>query len=81
MKNVKFAIFAIFVASAAIAGYSAYTCQKTSSMSNLTLANVEALAGGESGKNTYCCAPYSIVCYKILGGGNVMGLELPRPCN
>jgi hypothetical protein len=43
------------------------------------LANVEALAGGESG-GYYCCSPYSYECYRIVGGGIVHGLRLPLPC-
>lgn len=80
MKNiVKFAFIAVFTA---VAGYGVYVSQKPDTMSELMLANVEALASdSESGSNTYCCAPYNIVCYKVLGGGNVMGLKLYKPCN
>ena len=50
-KNVKLAFVAAF---AAIAGYGVYTSQKSDSVSDLLLANVEALAG--SGETTIeCC--------------------------
>ena len=45
-KMIKIAFVAAFVA---IAGYGVYTNQKSETLSDLTLANVEALAGGESG--------------------------------
>ena len=50
-KFVKVAFVAIF---AAIAGYGVYTSQKADVMSELALANVEALAGGESSGNRVC---------------------------
>ena len=53
-KMIKIAFVAAFVA---IAGYGVYTNQKSETLSDLTLANVEALAGGESG-GYYCCSPY-----------------------
>ena len=64
-KMIKIAFVAAFVA---IAGYGVYTNQKSETLSDLTLANVEALAGGESG-GYYCCSPYSYECYRIVGGG------------
>ena len=66
-KMIKIAFVAAFVA---IAGYGVYTNQKSETLSDLTLANVEALAGGESG-GYYCCSPYSYECYRIVGGGIV----------
>ena len=75
-KMIKIAFVAAFVA---IAGYGVYTNQKSETLSDLTLANVEALAGGESG-GYYCCSPYSYECYRIVGGGIVHGLRLPLPC-
>ena len=69
-KMIKIAFVAAFVA---IAGYGVYTNQKSETLSDLTLANVEALAGGESG-GYYC------ECYRIVGGGIVHGLRLPLPC-
>ncbi len=42
----------LVVAFALIAGYSVYTSQQETEMSALTLANVEALASGESTSNT-----------------------------
>ena len=77
-KVVKLAFVAAFVA---VAGYGVYANQTSDAMSDLALANVDALAQGESGGGgSYCCAPYSIVCYYVLGGGVVYGLKLPLPC-
>lgn len=45
-KFVKFAIVAVFVA---VVGVGGYASQKTTSMSDLVLANIEALAGIEDG--------------------------------
>ena len=44
-KMIKIAFVAAFVA---IAGYGVYTNQKSETLSDLTLANVEALAGGDA---------------------------------
>ena len=44
----KFVKIAFVAAFAAIAGYGVYANQKADTMSDLMLANVEALAGGES---------------------------------
>ena len=44
-KIMKIAFVATF---AAVAGYGVYTSQKVDTMTDLMLANVEALAGGES---------------------------------
>lgn len=75
-KITKIAFVAIF---AAVAAYGVYTNQKADTMSDLMLANIEALAQSESG-GYYCCSPYSYECYRILGGGIVYGLRLPLPC-
>ena len=51
-KNImkrKFAVFAF------VAGYGVYTSQKETAMSDLAMANVEALASGESGGNHITC--------------------------
>lgn len=50
-KLIKIAFAVTF---AAIAGYGIYASQKTDTMSNLTLANVEALAQSESGGYSGC---------------------------
>lgn len=65
-----------------ICGSSSIWClykSKADTMSDLMLANIEALAQSESG-GYYCCSPYSYECYRILGGGIVYGLRLPLPC-
>lgn len=62
MKNfVKIGFVAVF---AAIAGYGVYTSQKSELMSDLALANVEALAQSESGGN------YKYVYYPQPGDPN-----------
>ena len=61
-KMIKIAFVAAFVA---IAGYGVYTNQKSEALSDLALANVEALASGESSTtNRYqtmgYCAPLNM---------------------
>lgn len=57
MKNLfKVAFVAAF---AAIAGYGVYANQKSDAMSDLTLANVEALASGETGPCSDACKEWS----------------------
>lgn len=70
-KFVKIGFVAVF---AAIAGYGVYTSQKTEGMSDLALANVEALADGEWGTGFNCrwSADYT-VC-------NAYGNQLGCPC-
>ena len=70
---------AFVAAFAAIAGYGIYTNQKVDTMSDLMLANVEALASGESGQNVYWCGNYGD-CMLILGGGVVKGIKFFSPC-
>ena len=58
-KNIiRAALFAVF---AFVAGYGVYTSQKETAMSELAMANVEALASGEDG-NYDCDAPYTATC-------------------
>lgn len=75
-KMIKIAFVAAFVA---IAGYGAYANQKANAMSDLMLANLEALASGESGGNVYCCGNYG-TCMWIVGGGVVKGVKFYSPC-
>lgn len=75
-KIIKIAFVAAF---AAVTGYGVYTNQRTETMSDLMLANVEALASGESGQNVYCCGNYGD-CMLILGGGVVKGIKFFSPC-
>ncbi|WP_291530361.1 NVEALA domain-containing protein [Bacteroides sp. UBA939] len=72
MKNfIKITFVAAFTV---IAGYSVYTSQKTETIADLTLANVEALAGGEWGTGFNCrwSADYNIC--------NGRGDQLGCPC-
>ena len=57
-KMIKIAFVAAFVA---IAGYGVYTNQKSETLSDLTLDNVEALAAGESGYDT-CLGSGNVTC-------------------
>lgn len=67
-KMIKIAFVAAF---AAIAGYGVYANQKTDAMSDLLLANVEALADG--GEVT------QIKCNKEMGGTCVLINNTPVP--
>lgn len=58
VKYLKFAFIAVF---AAIAGYGTYVSQKTDTMSDLMLANVEALADGNEGSTTGDTGPGEII--------------------
>ena len=61
MKNLfKVAFVAAF---AAIAGYGVYANQKSDAMSDLALANVEALAGSGEVTIPYLCAGEQKGCY------------------
>ncbi len=50
----KFFATLIVAVVATFAGYNIYQSQRTVTMSDLALANVEALANGESGASTNC---------------------------
>ena len=77
-KNI---IRAAFVAAFAfIAGYCVYTSQQETEMSDLAMANVEALAGGETSTSWTCigywgdCNAYCGSCgTKISGDGELSG--------
>ena len=49
---IRVALLAVF---AFVAGYGVYTSRKETAMSDLAMANVEALASGESGGNHITC--------------------------
>ena len=77
-KMIKIAFVAAF---AAIAGYGVYTNQKSEALSDLALANVEALAGGEGGATScpggrHLCAwiqsPMGSVTYYDESGPNTI---------
>ena len=73
-KMIKIAFVAAF---AAIAGYGVYANQKSEVLSDLTLANVEALAGsGEGSGDCYGCAIYAIGICKDWGWGGCKGQSL-----
>lgn len=58
-KFLKYAFVAAFVT---VAGYGVYTSQKSDAMSDLMLANVEALARDESGTICRTNDDYSAIC-------------------
>lgn len=58
-KIVKIAFVAAF---AAVAGYGVYENQQADTMSDMMLANVEALASGESSGHCRTNADYSAIC-------------------
>ena len=62
-KLLKYTFIAALVA---VAGYGSYTSLKTETISDLLLANVEALAdsseGSQSDCNTYCMVSYFDTC-------------------
>lgn len=78
--------FATMIVVAAFAGYNVYQSQNTNTLSDLALANVEALAqSGEGGGGTiYCCGGGE--CMKVVdgnGNGNVnpiAGTRFSSPC-
>lgn len=53
--NKSFLKVAMVAVVAAVAGISVYTSQKADAMSDIALANVEALANGESGGGVVSC--------------------------
>ena len=78
MRREKIVIFAFFMA-VAFMSYNVLQRKDRKVMSDLLLANVEALAQGESGGNVYCCGNYG-TCMLILGGGEVKGIKFYTPC-
>lgn len=69
-KIMKIAIVAIV---AAVAGYGIYDSQMKIEMSELTLANVEALAAGESADECSGCIRNSLYFCKFFGWGGCFG--------
>lgn len=58
-KKMRYAFVAAFVA---VAGYGVYASQKSDNISDLMLANVEALASGESSVLCHTSDDYSAIC-------------------
>lgn len=56
---IKSAFVAAFIA---VAGYTAYNSQNEVELSDLAMANVEALAGGESGSTSDCTYDPNLSC-------------------
>lgn len=75
-KIIKIAFVTVF---AALAGYGVYSSQKSTLMTDLALANVEALARGEGSSSdcdTYCIVDRRYTCY-ISWGGGIEGITCP----
>lgn len=78
MKKAMKAAFVVAVA--AVIGYGVHENLQADTMSDMMLANVEALASGEGGdKIVYCCGNYGD-CMGIVGGGVIKGVKFPIPC-
>ena len=80
-KILKIAMVAVV---ATVAGYGIYQNQAKDAMSELTLANVEALAFGESGDAVDCCNTCDgAYCGTFYPAGSMTGLKvyykLPNP--
>lgn len=67
-KTIKIAMVAVV---AAVAGMGVYSSQKADAMSDIALANVEALAQGEGSGDCehYCIQNTSYNCYLMYGDG------------
>ena len=81
-KFLKYAFVAAFVT---VAGYGVYASQKSDAMSDIMLANVEALANnGEcSGSDIYCCGNAGVCMVVIDNTGtkhDVKGVKSTLPC-
>ena len=77
-KNILKATFV--AAFALIAGFNVYNAQKSDVMSDLALANVEALASGEDNRYHFWCCGNTDICAK---GDNIdiHGKLSKTPCN
>lgn len=81
-KFLKYAFVAVF---AAIVGCGVYASQKSDTMSDFMLANVEALAnsGESSGSDIYCCGNAGVCMVVIDNTGtkhDVKGVKSTLPC-
>lgn len=68
MRKKLFAALAVAVV-AVVAGYNVYSLQKSTTLSDLALANVEALASDES--TTVDCPRGSTECARVIVGNTV----------
>ena len=64
---------------AIVAVINVFNSQKSEVLSDVAMANVEALARDESGKDIYCCGNAG-TCAKIVGGGEIKGIPFYTPC-
>ena len=72
-KNIiRAALFAVF---AFVAGYGVYTSQKETSMSDLAMENVEALAIGEVYPE-FLCVGTNAICHIYAPGDEVDGVKV-----
>lgn len=77
--NKKVLKVAFVAAIALVSGINVFNAQKSVPLSDIAMANVEALAGDENGKDVYCCGSAG-TCAKLLGGGEIKGIPFYTPC-
>lgn len=74
----------IIVVITSVAGYNVYTLQNNVNLSDLALANVDALAQqSESGESKIYCCGNSGTCIKVIDGNgsyDVAGIKFSSPC-
>lgn len=85
MKTRKVIKLLFVVLFAMVASYGIFTSLTTNSLSNLAMANVEALANGEGGGTgtIYCCGNAAVCLRLIDSNGNkrdVAGIQSTIPC-
>lgn len=83
--KVKVMIAFIAVIAVSFIGYNVYKAQSTKLLSDIAIANVEALANtGEGGSSTtYCCGNYGDCMKVILPNGTmtvIRGIRFNSPC-
>jgi len=71
----------MIAAVAIFAGYNMYQANiKTEELSDIMMANVEALAQNEGNETkVYCCGSTG-TCAKLIGGGEIVGIAFYTPC-
>lgn len=69
----KIILTAMFAFAATICGYQSFASEKTSNMSDIAKANVEAIAGVNWGG--FCCNDATTGCYQSLGEGATLIVE------
>lgn len=71
----------VIAAVAIFASYNMYQSNMNSEeLSDIVLANVEALAQNEGSETKVYCCGSSGTCAKLLGGGEIVGIAFYTPC-